>query len=153
MGRPPVHGKSRAPVYAVWRSMMGRCLRPTHPAFADYGGRGITVSEEWQTFEGFYRDMGDQPPGLTLERNDNDGPYLLANCRWATRHEQGRNKRNNHLITANGLTLTMAEWAQRLGVSIQVIAWREAAGWSPERTVSEPARTQQSDMRAMGKVG
>lgn len=73
--------------------MVARCTKPWHPSYYCYGGRGITVCDEWLDFENFYADMGDHPDGLTLDRIDNDGPYAPWNCRWTTWEEQRRNQR------------------------------------------------------------
>jgi hypothetical protein len=80
-------------VYEVWHSMTQRCYNPNHPAYANYGGRGICVCERWHSFVNFLVDMGEPPPGLTIERKENDGNYELGNCKWATRSEQRRNQR------------------------------------------------------------
>lgn len=87
------HGKSRTPIYVCWAEMMARCYRRSHTAWDRYGGRGIKVCQRWHKFENFYMDMGDPPPGLSLDRKDNDKGYSKANCRWATRLEQQNNRR------------------------------------------------------------
>lgn len=83
----------RGTCYTVWANMMQRCGNPNHPAFKNYGGRGITVCERWLKFENFFHDMGEPPPGLTLERRNNDLGYFPENCAYATRSEQAQNRR------------------------------------------------------------
>lgn len=80
--------------------MNQRCNNPKHSNYEYYGGRGITVCEEWEIFESFYSDMGRKPRGLTLDRIDNDGNYCKANCRWATEEEQKANRRSHAEIDA-----------------------------------------------------
>lgn len=118
------HRMSNTKTYRVWSSMKERCLTPTHHAYADYGGRGIRVCERWMRFENFLADMGEKPPGLTLDRTNNELGYDIDNCRWATWTEQATNKRTTVYATINGETKKMADWAKELGVSYSTISHR-----------------------------
>ena len=92
------HGKcvgGHRRVYRIWNAMRQRCHNPNQPHYERYGGRGITVCDEWRkSFEAFYRDMGDPPsPDHSIDRIDNDRGYEPGNCRWATAAQQNRNQR------------------------------------------------------------
>ena len=82
-----------ARVYWVWRSMKQRCFNPRHRAYRYYGGRGITVCDRWQSVQNFFADMGERPPGMSLDRINNDLGYFPENCRWATKAQQMANRR------------------------------------------------------------
>lgn len=111
------HGMSDSRAYNVWRGMMNRCDNKASDAYKNYGDRGITVCDQWKTFEGFYKDMGNPPPGLTIERVNNDLGYSKSNCKWGTRTEQSRNRRGRKMIEFNGATHCLSEWAELAGVT------------------------------------
>lgn len=121
--------------------MHNRCYNTTQASYANYGGRGIAVDAVWHGAGGFARflqDMGPCPDGGTLERVDNNSDYGPANCRWATRGEQARNKRNNRLITANGKTQTLQDWARELGCTHSAIIARLHNGMTAQEAVTKP---------------
>ncbi|TXJ78613.1 hypothetical protein E2C11_16535 [Streptomyces lavendulae] len=134
------HGQSDNPLHKRWRNMLDRTGNPEHPAYPDYGGRGITVCERWRAFENFAADMGPTfSSDLSLDRIDNDGNYEPANCRWATLHEQARNRRDNRTITWRGRTMVIAEWSEFLGFNRYLISQRLRQGWSVERALTTGA--------------
>lgn len=135
------HGKARSPIYGIWRSMRSRCENPKDAAFHNYGGRGITVCDRWQSFENFLADMGERPAGMSLDRIDNDSGYAPENCRWASRARQARNSRQARLLTVDGETLALADWSDRFGVKIGTIWARVAKGWPAEAAVKTPPVT------------
>jgi hypothetical protein len=98
--------------------MKARCNNPQNHAYADYGGRGIKVCKCWDaSFDAFYADMGPRPEGLTLDRIDNNKGYEPGNCRWATRKEQGCNKRDTHWVEHDGKRTPLVVYAEQRGIS------------------------------------
>ena len=101
----------------VWKGMRQRCNNPNNPAYKNYGGRGIEVCREWDTFAGFMKDMArTYQVGLMIDRIDNDGNYCAENCRWTTRKVQNENKRSNVRYEIDGERLLLREVAEKYNI-------------------------------------
>lgn len=142
VARNTKHGACDTPEYDAWKNMLARCYNKNGQEYRNYGGRGIVVCDRWrESFENFLADMGKRPgPKYSVERRKTNGNYSPENCYWATWREQSRNKRNNRLLTWAGETMTVTDWAERLGVSPGTIRSRIRYGWPVERIFTEPFR-------------
>lgn len=120
-GWPKRHGLTDTKVHMAWRQMKKRCQNPKSKPYKNYGARGITVCERWQSFDNFFEDMGHPPEGMSLERIDNDGPYSPDNCKWASWKQQQRNKRSNRYLSINEERKVLSEWAEELGCTPSTI--------------------------------
>jgi hypothetical protein len=112
--------------YYSYLHAKARCENSNNANFADYGGRGIKFL--YTSFEQFFADLGPKPPGLTVERINNNGHYQPGNCRWATRLEQGSNKRNNRLLVAFGRIQILSQWAREYGIAVPTLHDRLSSG-------------------------
>lgn len=131
------HAMYGTPTYKSWSAMLVRCTNPRNRKYADYGARGIAVHEAWKTFEGFYADMGGRPTGTTLGRINNDGNYEPGNCRWESAKQQGRNKRNTASFEHDGITATIPEHCERLGINPSTVRSRiYTYGWPVEKALT-----------------
>lgn len=122
-------------IYKSWSMMKNRCSNKNNPYYKNYGGRGIKVCDEWLNFINFYADMGERPKGKSLDRIDNNKGYCKSNCKWATREEQMNNMRRNHLITYNGRTQNVSQWAKEFNIKNSVVFGRLKIGWSIEKAL------------------
>lgn len=130
------------PEWEVWSSMRRRCYDQNAISYPRYGGRGIAVCDSWNnSFKSFFDDMGERPSkDHSIERIDNNRGYDPDNCRWATRVEQSRNRRSNRILTFNGESRCVMEWAEYLGVNNQALYRRLYKGWPVDRALSTPFR-------------
>lgn len=125
-------------------NMRSRCYNPNNNRYPRYGGRGIKVCARWleekrRGFANFRKDMGDRPPGMTLDRINGNLDYSPDNCRWATQTQQQNNRCNNHIIEVGGEKLTLSQWCRRIGVRHNTMLMRiNKYGWSLEKAVSTP---------------
>lgn len=134
------HGLSRTPEHIAWCGMKARCYNSSERSYRHYVARGIRVCNRWcDNFEAFLEDMGPRPTAKhSVERLDVNGDYHPSNCVWATRTQQARNRTDSVRWTFAGRTMTMAAWAEALGVHPNRLATRKRAGWPVERILSEP---------------
>jgi len=133
--RATVHGLCKSRIHAIWGNMLNRCNNKSHGKYKNYGGRGIKVCDRWCKFENFFADMGPDN-GLEIDRIDNDKGYEPGNCRWVTHRENSFNKSNNRRIEFRGETKCVSEWADVLGVNVNMIYGRLHRGWTTSRALS-----------------
>lgn len=135
------HSMSRTRLYKIWQDMKTRCNNPNTPYYFKYGGRGISVCEEWNDFEPF-RDwslVNGYMDELTIDRIDVNGDYTPSNCRWISNQKQQYNKRTNRMLTLNGKTQTATEWANELGIKLNTLLSRiDNYHWSVEKALTTP---------------
>lgn len=132
------HKKTGTRLYVIWKNMRQRCYNSNHPAYKNYGGRGVSVCQEWNSFDVFgkwalengYNDS------LSIDRIDCDGDYNPQNCRWADNSVQSNNRRCNHYITIGDDTLSLSEWCKKLGKVYGTVRSRiNKLHWSPEEAL------------------
>lgn len=141
-----VHGESNTRLHHIWACMLDRCTNPNSAEADRYIDRGIKVCDEWlNSYEAFAEwskangYIEDAKRGdCTLDRIDNDGDYSPSNCRWVDMKVQGRNRRNNHLLTLDGKTHCIAEWGEIMGIDPSRISKRLERGWNIRDAICRP---------------
>lgn len=135
-----LHGKCKTRLYRIWTNIKTRCLNPRATRFKTWGGRGVTICDEWKNdFKAFYDwaiTHGYQD-NLTIDRIDSNGNYKPSNCRWATPREQASHLAHTRLIEFNGETYPLSGWARKIGISRQTLQMRlNKYGWSVEKALT-----------------
>lgn len=129
------HGLTKSRLYNIWTLMKRRCLNPNAQHFRRYGGRGITICDEWlKDFMTFYNwaMANGYRDDLSIDRIDNNKSYCPENCRWATQSEQMSNYSKNRLFTIHGETKTLTEWCKQYNIKTHVVWKRIGRGWTTE---------------------
>lgn len=122
--------------YRHWRSMRNRCLNKNSDGWPRYGGAGVTICSEWDSFPKFIADMGPMPSDRhQIDRISSGGNYCARNCRWATAKEQCNNRRSNKLLTIDGVTKTMQQWCDGANISKGIVSKRIKRGWAAKDAV------------------
>ena len=128
--------KVKTKTYQCWLDMKQRCYNKNNQRYYTHGERGITVCETWlNSYQSFYKDMGEKPKGYSIDRVNNDGNYEPSNCRWATSKEQAENRRTNVNITYNNITKTLSQWAASLNIT-QASFTKRLSKFSLEKAMS-----------------
>jgi len=138
------HNQRHTKLYEIWKGIKNRCLNPNHSSFHNYGGRGITICDEWKNdFVSFYNwsmQNGYIESVTTIDRINNDGNYEPSNCRWTDRKTQANNTRTNHYITYQNQTLTLKQWSEKINISYSCLLSRLKHNWSIEKALTTPAK-------------
>lgn len=137
------NGLSHSPIYETWRSIKRRCYQKNFISYKWYGGRGITVCEEWRnSFVKFcdWAMANGYQQGLTIDRINKDGNYCPENCRWVDNLTQQNNRTDNKNLTFNGTTKTMSEWARFFGIKYITLKTRIRNGWDIEKALTTPVK-------------
>ena len=132
------HKMSHSRIYRTWTNMKARCYEQKHLGYPNYGGRGITVCNEWKNdFMAFYNwaMANGYNDNLSIDRIDNNDNYKPSNCRWVTKTEQKRNKRTIVFLTYKGITLCAAQWAKKLGIKVVTLRARLKRGWPIDKAL------------------
>lgn len=133
------HGMSKTKIYHVWQTMIQRCENPNTKSYKHYGGRGVTIYQEWlEDFVNFYNWAMENgySDGLSIDRIDNDKGYFPDNCRWVSKVVQSNNTRRNKYLEYNKEIHTIAEWSRILNIPYYTLQSRIKRGWSIERALS-----------------
>ncbi len=140
-GRKVKRSQEYKRIWRVWSHMVCRCHNEKSDSFKNYGGRGISVCDEWRNDFSKFLDWSVKNGhdfSLTIDRINNDGNYEPSNCRWADKEVQSNNKSTNHYVVINGVKKTLTQWAKENGLNINMVCKRIMRGMSDELAVTTP---------------
>lgn len=148
-GRNKSHGDSHTRLWSIWQGMIRRC-RSDSKSKLNYYVRGISVCDEWKSYEKFkeWAISNGYSDNLTIDRIDNNKGYSPTNCRWATYKEQENNRRNNVIITVGGITRTVSEWSDITGIKPATLSWRAKHNWDEKDIFIHPDYSNKAKRRS-----
>lgn len=126
--------------YSTWSGMLSRCNNKKATKYYMYGGKGISVCDEWLDFSSFLKDMGERPDGKTLDRIDSSKGYYKENCRWATLIEQQNNLKSNVIVNYNGSIYNLTQLARIFEIHPMTLKYRIQQGWDESDWSKKPNR-------------
>jgi len=143
------HGMTNTRLFRIWTGMHNRCNNSKDDNYSYYGGRGITICDEWSEFLPFYNwaMSNGYKVGLTIDRINNNGNYEASNCRWTTAKAQANNRRNNLWYEFRGQTKTISQWSTIYNLQYDSIYTRvKKYGWSIEKALLTPVKIRKSNV-------
>jgi hypothetical protein len=142
------HDESKTRLYKKWTGIITRCYNPKCKSYKNYGGRGITMCEEWRNSYEAFRDWAlahGFREGLQIDRIDTNGNYCPSNCRWITSKQNQRNRTNNRLLTAFGVTQPMSVWCEEFDINEGTLRKRMKLKWTMEDALTVPVRCKKQE--------
>ena len=133
--------KERKRLKSIYNGMRLRCYNENNVNYKYYGGKGVTICDEWLlSFENFFdwAINNGYNENLTIDRIDSEKEYSPDNCKWSTKKEQAYNRSISVKLTLNGRTMYMTEWAEELEIDKKTLSWRYRNGWSDEEILTRP---------------
>lgn len=140
-GKRMRNGEYKTPTYRIWTGMLSRCNNKNDKKAHLYHNKGITVCERWHDFHNFLADMGERPAGMSIDRIDGSKGYSPDNCRWADAKTQGNNTNANVVLNHKNESLTVSQWAERVGIKQNTIIYRLRRGWSASDAITKPVES------------
>lgn len=135
-----IHGMTGSRTYRIWKGLKERCELKNSKDWKNYGGRGITVCQDWKkSFQSFLQDMGEAPIGMQIDRIDNNDGYYKANCRWTTIEVQANNRRTCKYVTYKNKTQSVSDWAKECGLERKTLEYRIRSEWPIEKALTTPS--------------
>jgi len=132
------HGGSQTRLYRIWHGIIRRTEDSKRKEYANYGGRGISMCQEWRNDFAAFREWAlnnGYSDDLSIDRIDNNGDYTPSNCRWVSKYEQANNRTDTRYLTLNGITKSVREWADETGIPYARLKKRMRLGWPDEKVI------------------